>query len=72
MKKNKYTSFLNKKFIQQKSIKKIKPQLFSYISVFALQKNNKKSVSYLKNGGSFLLVYPNIKLINKSNYKRFI
>ena len=72
MKKNKYTSFLNIKVYPTNSIKKIKPQLLVILAYLHSKKIIKKSASYLKNGGSFLLVYPNIKLINKSNYKRFI
>ena len=72
MKKNKYTSFLNKKVNPTNSISKFKPQLLVILAYLHSKKIIKKSINYLKNGGSFLLVYPNIKLINKLNYKKFI
>lgn len=72
MKKNKYTSFLNKRVYPTSSITKFKPQLLVILAYLHSKKIIKKSFNYLKNGGSFLLVYPHIKLINKSNYKKFI
>ena len=72
LKKNKYTSFLNRKVYPTNKIYKIRPKLLiilAYLHSKKIIRNNKK---YLKEGGNFLLVYPNVKLINKYNFQKII
>ena len=72
MKKNKYTSFLNKKVYPTKKIREIKPELLVILAYLHSKKIIKNNIKYLKEGGSFLIVYPKVKLINNFNYKKFI
>ena len=69
---NKFTSFLNIKVLPTKDISKIKPFLLIILAYLHSKKIIKNNLNYLKNGGAFLLVYPEIILINKKNYKKFI
>ena len=43
--------------------------ILAYLHSKKIIKNN---IKYLKEGGSFLIVYPKVKLINNFNYKKFI
>jgi len=72
LKVNKFTSFLNIKVLPTKDISKIKPFLLIILAYLHSKKIIKSNLNYLKNGGAFLLVYPEIILINKKNYKKFI
>jgi len=72
LKKNKYTSFLNKKVHPTNQIFLMKPKLLIILAYLHAKKIIKKNKKFLFNGGSFLLVYPEVKLVNKFNYKKFI
>jgi len=72
MKINKYSGYRGLKVIPTKYIKKLKPDLCVILAYLHSKKIIRNNIKYLKDGGNFLIVYPNVKLINFKNYKKHV
>ena len=72
MKKNKFSAYKLLKVYPTKYINKFKPELCVILAYLHAKKIVKKNYEYLKNKGSFLILYPRVRLINFNNYKNFI
>lgn len=72
MKKNKFSGYKSLKVYPTKFINKFKPKLCVILAYLHAKKIIKNNYEYLKNGGSFMILYPRVKLINLRNYKKII
>ena len=72
LKVNYYSPLINKKIESTKNIDKHKIKVLIILAYLHTKKIIKKHLQYLKNGGSFITVYPTVKLINYKNYKKYL
>ena len=72
LKKNKYTPLRGLFVHPTKKVLKYKPDVMVVLAYLHLKKILKKNIRYISNGGKFLSLYPEVILINKKNYKKFI
>lgn len=72
LKVNKYSSFNALKVIPTKNLIKMMPKLCVILAYLHSKKIIRKNKDYLKNGGKFLILYPDVKIISKSNYKLYV
>ena len=72
MKINKYTPVSAIKIIATSKLYKLMPDLTVILAYLHNKKIIKKNIVYLKKGGTFMILYPKPKLINKKNYLNFI
>ena len=72
LKKNKYTPLRGLFVHPTKKILKYKPEVMVVLAYLHLKKILKKNIQYIKNGGKFLSLYPEVTLITKKNYKKFV
>ena len=72
MKIGKYTPASAIKIISTKNLLKMMPDLVVILAYLHNKKIIKKNISYLKKGGTFMILYPKPKLITKKNFRNFI
>lgn len=72
MKVNKYTPASAIKIIPTNKLYKLMPDLTVILAYLHNKKIVRKNLVYLKKGGTFMILYPKPKLINKNNYNSFI
>ena len=72
MKISKYTPASAIKIISTKNLLKMMPDLVVILAYLHNKKIIKKNISYLKKGGTFMILYPKPKLITNQTYKHFI
>ena len=70
MKINKFSAYKSLKVFPTKFINKFNPNLCVILAYLHSKKIISKHLDYLRNGGSFLLLYPKVNLINFKNYKK--
>ena len=72
LKVNRFAPSSGIKIIKSSNLIKLMPDLTVILAYLHNKKIIKKNISYLKKGGTFMILYPNPKLITKKNYKSFI
>ena len=72
LKKNKFSGFNQLRVFPTNKIFLLKPKVLIVLAYLHLKKIIIKHKNYLKTGGNFMSVYPEIKLINYKNYKKII
>jgi 2-polyprenyl-3-methyl-5-hydroxy-6-metoxy-1,4-benzoquinol methylase len=72
MKINRYTPSSGIKILPSKNLTKIMPDLTIILAYLHNKKIIIKNISYLKKGGTFMILFPKPKLITNSNYKKFL
>lgn len=72
MKIGRYTPASAIKIISTKNLLKKMPDLIVILAYLHNKKIIKKNISYLKKGGTFMILYPKPKLITKKNFRNFI
>ncbi len=72
LKKNKFSSINSALVLPTSYLYKTKTKLCFIFAYLHQKKIVKKNIRYLINGGNFVSIYPNIRLISRNNYKKFI
>ena len=72
MKINKFTPVSAIKIIRTSNLVKLMPDLTVILAYLHSKKIIKKNLDYLKKGGTFMILYPEPKLITKKNYLEII
>ena len=72
LKVNKFSSFNALRVYPTKKIMHLKPSLCVILAYLHAKKIIKNNLSYIKEGGKFLILFPKVKIISKNNFKNFI
>lgn len=72
LKKNRFSSINSALVLPTKCLYKIRTHLCFIFAYLHQKKIVKKNIKYLIKGGNFVSIYPEVTLISKSNYKKFI
>lgn len=72
MKKGRFTPVSSIKILDTSKILKIKPDLIIITAYLYAKQIIKKNLKYLNENGSFLIIHPYIRVINKNNFRQFI
>ena len=69
---NKFSPLINKKILPTKDIYVLKLKALIILAYLHSKKIIEKNLKFLQDGGIFITVYPEVRIINKTNYKKFI
>ena len=69
---NKYSAFENIKILPTEHIRIIKPDYIVILAWIYTDKIIRENIEYVKNGGKFITLWPEVSEINKKNLNMFL
>jgi SAM-dependent methyltransferase len=72
LKVNKYSPLFNSKVLPTKKLYSLGLDYLIILAYLHSKKIIRNNIKFILRGGSFILVYPEIKIINKSNYRKYL